>query len=104
MDLEISKNEKNITSNTSFSKELENYISKENDSFSIDRFEEEFAVCENRKTNEMINIPKSLLPENCKSGDIIILKNGKYVLDVSQTKKEQDEIKNLVNNLFKKKN
>lgn len=103
MDLEISENRKNV-SNNDFSKELENYIAKTPISYSIDRFEGEFAVCENRETKEFINIKKNLLPKNCKSGDIITFKNGEYILDIENTKKEKDEIKELVNNLFKKKN
>ncbi len=103
MDLELFENKKNI-SNSDFSKELEKSISKTSISYSIDRFEGEFAICENRETKEFINIKKSLLPQNCKSGDIITLKNGEYVLDIETTKKEKDEIKQLVDNLFKKKN
>lgn len=71
--------------------------------FSIDRFEDNFAVCENRQTGELINIPISELPENAKEGSILILKNGKYLLDIESTKKEQKEVKNLVDNLFKRK-
>lgn len=71
--------------------------------FSIDRFEDNFAVCENRQTGELINIPISELPENAKEGSILTLENGKYILDIESTKKEQKEIKNLVDNLFKRK-
>lgn len=71
--------------------------------FSIDRFEDNFAVCENRQTGELINIPISELPENTKEGSILALENGKYILDIESTKKEQKEIKNLVDNLFKRK-
>lgn len=71
--------------------------------FSIDRFEDNFAVCENRQTGELINIPISELPENAKEGSILALENGKYILDIESTKKEQKEIKNLVDNLFKRK-
>lgn len=102
MDLEITNTSQNNNS-TSFSKELENYINKTNTYFSIDRFENNFAICENMQTHEMINIEKSLIPENCKSGDILAFKEGKYVLDKSQTLKKQNEIKNLVNSLLKKK-
>ncbi|HIT71407.1 MAG TPA: DUF3006 domain-containing protein [Candidatus Scatovivens faecipullorum] len=102
MDLEFFENKKNVLNND-FSKELEKSILKSNISYSIDRFEGEYAICENRETKEFINIKKDLLPKNCKSGDIITLKNGEYVLDVETTQKEKDEIKHLVDNLFKKK-
>lgn len=70
--------------------------------FSIDRFEGEFAICENKQTNEMINIKRDLLPINCKEGDIIKLVNGIYILDKKETQNIQSEIKDMVNNLFKK--
>lgn len=82
--------------------DLKNYIEKEI-SFSIDRFEEDFAVCENRATHEMVNISRKLLPLSAKPGDILILKNFELILDSEKTKEEQKEIKNLVDNLFKKK-
>lgn len=71
--------------------------------FSIDRFEENYAVCENRETGEFVNIPIDKLPENCTKGSILKLENGKYILDAISTKEEQEEIKKLVNNLFKRK-
>ena len=71
--------------------------------FSIDRFEENFAVCENRKTGVFVNIPIIELPPNCTKGSILKFENGKYILDQNLTQKKQSEIKNMVNNLFKKK-
>lgn len=103
MNLDFYEN-RNNNFKSNFSKDLENHISKTNLSFSIDRFEGNFAVCENLQTHEMINIEKSLIPKNCKTGDIIVFADGKYILDENQTKKEKEEIKNLVNNLFKRKN
>lgn len=103
MILEINdNNEKN--NSESFSSELNNYIEKTKTTFSVDRFEGNFAVCENRETGEFINIPISELPENVREGSILKFESGNYILDIESTKKEQEEIKNLVNNLFKKKN
>lgn len=102
MNLNI-ENSNKTSLNNSFSKELKKSIEKST-SFSIDRFEGELAVCENKETNEMININRSLLPENCKEGDIIKLENGVYIIDKFTTNTEQEEIKNMVNNLFKRKN
>lgn len=102
MNLEINHEPDKKVSSNSFSKELNNYINR-TITFSIDRFEGNFAVCENTQTNKIINIEKSLLPDDCKEGDIIKFENGKYTLDVSQSKKEKEDIKNLVNSLFKKK-
>jgi len=101
MELNIDNSKEKISIN-SFSKELENSINKEL-FFSIDRFEGEFAVCENKQTSEMVNIKKSLLPENCKAGDIITFKNGVYLIDKIVTQNEKNEIKTMVNNLFNRK-
>lgn len=72
-------------------------------SFSIDRFEGYFAVCENRLTEEMILISKTLIPEGAKPGDILVIENNMLVIDVQKTKKEQVDIKNLAQKLFKRK-
>lgn len=103
MDLDFFENKKNI-SNNEFIKKIENSISKNSISYSIDRFEGEYAICENRETKEFINLKRDLLPKNCKSGDIIIFQNGKYSLDKESTQKEKDEIKKFVDTLFKRKN
>ncbi len=103
MDLEINNNQNKNTIPNDFSNELKKHLQKVNNTFSVDRFEGEFAVCENRQTGELVNIPKNLLPNNCKQGSILKFENGIYTLDLEETQKEQEEIKNLVNNLFKKK-
>lgn len=98
MDLEISNETKKI--NDSFSKELENHLT--NSKFSVDRFEGNFAVCENLETGEIVNIEKSLLPENVKEGSILKYENNTYILEITETISKQENIKNIVNNLFKK--
>ena len=100
MNLNIENNKKNL-SNNSFSNELKNQVEK-TIFFSIDRFEGDFAICENKTTGEMVNIKKSLLPESSKEGDIIKFENGVYIIDKTATQNAQNEIKNMVNNLFNK--
>ena len=78
-------------------------IPNTNSTFSIDRFEENFAVCENLETGEFLNIPIYDLPQNAKEGSVIKFENGIYFLDIDSTKSKQSETKNLVNKLFKKK-
>ena len=102
MNLDINNNDKKNNSET-FCSELNNYIEKTKTTFSVDRFEGDFAICENRQTGEFIDIPLSELPENIKQGSIKKFENGNYILDIESTKKEQEEIKNLVDNLFKRK-
>ena len=65
MNLEI-ENANNNLNHDNFSNDLKKHLEKTNTSFSIDRFEENFAVCENLKTGEFLNIPIELLPDNCK--------------------------------------
>ncbi len=101
MNLEIENSKNFISSN--LSNDLKKHLEKTNATFSIDRFEGNYAVCENMKTGEFVNISKDLLPEGCSEGSILKFENGKYIFDIFQTKQEQDNIKNLVDNLFKKK-
>lgn len=86
-------------------KQNENEINKKNNTpkFSIDRFEEDFAVCENKETLEMINISKNLIPENASIGDILTLKDDILIIDVLKTKDQQKKIESLVSQLFKRK-
>ena len=102
MNLEI-ENANNNLNHDNFSNDLKKHLEKTNTSFSLDRFEENFAVCENLKTSEFLNIPIELLPDNCKEGSILRFENNKYILDEEKTKATQKEIESLVNNLFKKK-
>lgn len=47
----------------------------------IDRFEENFAVCENQDTEEMINIERKLIPENAIEGMTIKKQGEIYLID-----------------------
>ena len=78
-------------------------ITDKNYTFSIDKFEENFAVCENLETGVFFNIPISDLPKDIKEGSIIKYKNGKYILDKKLENIKKQEVKSLVDNLFKKK-
>ena len=71
--------------------------------YSIDRIENNIAVCEDLESHKITNINKKDLPANCKEGDIIVLYNGKYSIDKEETSKQKDEVSSMVNNLFKKK-
>lgn len=83
--------------------EIKNQDNSSTLKFSIDRFEENFAVLENCQTGEIINISITELPENAIVGSILKFENGKYILDLEETKREQEIVKNMVANLFKKK-
>ena len=68
--------------------------------FSIDRFEGDIAVLENRKTGKTIEIERNKLPENSKEGDILKKINGKYSLEAERTKEEVERIKNKMKDLW----
>ena len=112
MNLSLNNNNKNYHSNDDFLNEIRNFLNKHNIQnnnelttyYSIDRFINDFAVCENKTTGEFINIPRKLIVSSAKVGDIIYRKNNKFIIDINQTRKEQEEIKSLVTSLFKRKN
>ena len=68
----------------------------------IDRFEENFAVCENQSTEEIVNIEKIFIPENAIEGTRIKKIGGTYTIDYENcivTRKQI--INNLKNNWIK---
>lgn len=68
--------------------------------YTIDRFEENMAVLENRKTGKTKDIEKEKIPENTKEGDIIKCINGKYFLDKKETEKVEKEIQEKYKDLW----
>lgn len=85
-------NKINEISVSDFIKELTERLTKMEQELIIDRFEGEFAVCEDRKTGEMINIEKEKLPNGAKEGSILKFDNDRYVLD----EKKEEEIRNRI--------
>ena len=108
MDLEIFNNIKEEITNiknemkkNNISEEME--LAKKLDAieeYSVDRFEGEYAVLENRKTNEIKNVKKDMLPENIKEGSILQYVNGKYTYNEELTKDETNKIKDKMNKLW----
>ncbi len=66
----------------------------------IDRFEGDYAVCENRDTEEITNISIAELPENAREGDVLKFENNKYELDEQKRQEIEERIKNKIKNLF----
>lgn len=66
----------------------------------IDRFEGNYAVCENRETQEMKNINIYELPENIKEGDVLKYENGEYILDIDLKQTIEERIKEKTQNIF----
>lgn len=68
--------------------------------FSIDRFEDNIAVLENRESGKTVQVERNKLPDNIKEGDILKKINGKYILDEQKTIEETNRIKDKMNNLW----
>lgn len=76
---------------------------KANTKFSVDRIEENVAICQDLCTENMISISLSLLPKEVKEGDIIIKQSeSSFLIDKEETLKRRKEILNLQNRIFKK--
>lgn len=65
--------------------------------FTLDRYEGNYAVCENRTNGKMYDIPAFKVDPSVKEGEIIKLENGIYKLDFEETQKNRETIKNLTN-------
>lgn len=72
--------------------------------FIVDRFEENFAICENKDNGSFLDIPRAFISDNVKAGNIIKFDNGLYVPDNEAYLSEVEEIKKLANSVFKRKN
>ena len=68
--------------------------------FVIDRFEGDIAVCENRETEEIININKNELPDGINEGDVLSFDGEKYEVDEEAKKEIEERIKNKIRNIF----
>ena len=108
---EISKTIESVKENINLSKFIGGDIVNENElelaqklnaieEFSIDRFEDDIAILENRITGEKKDIEKSKLPNEVKEGSIVKCINGKYIYDEELTKQVQESIEQEMNNLW----
>lgn len=68
--------------------------------FTIDRFEGDIAVLEDRNTGKMLDVKKEDLPENIKEGDILDKINGKYTVNPEKTLESKERIKDKMKKLW----
>lgn len=66
----------------------------------IDRFEGDYAICE-KGDRTMMEIPRILMPEDAKEGDVLIIENDKIITDHETTEQRKNEIADLVKGLWK---
>jgi len=64
----------------------------DNNTYSIDRIEDNIAILENRTTLELKEVDITLLPNNIKEGSILEFKNDTYTLELSKEEKIRQEI------------
>ena len=69
--------------------------------YTLDRYEGNIAVLENRKTGKMENVDKSKLPDNLEEGSILKCINGKYIFDKEKTEEISRQIHQKTKNLWK---
>lgn len=65
----------------------------------IDRFEGDFAVCENEE-GKMVNMDKKTLPLEAKEGDVIIFDCNGVSIDKEETTKRRKRINELAESLW----
>lgn len=65
----------------------------------IDRLEEGIAVCEN-ELKKLISIPKDLLPDGLKEGDVLEEQEGRFLRDEQGTEARRKEMHKKLMDLF----
>lgn len=58
--------------------------------FTLDRYEFDYAICENRTTGEMFDIPRLMINPYGRDGNILKLENGKYRIDYNENEKQRE--------------
>lgn len=69
--------------------------------FTLDRYESNYAVCENRTTGEMFDIPRLMVDPYARDGDILKLENGKYRIDYNENEKQREISRELTKRVTK---
>jgi len=99
--LEKAKKEKSIKPSNIYEDELN--LAKKLDAieeYTIERFEENIIVLENRENQKMINVGRDKIPEGVKEGDIVRVINGKILKDEKKTEEVSERIKNKMDDLW----
>ena len=65
----------------------------------IDRFEEDYAVCE-KEDREIINIKKQDIPCEAKERDVLFIEHDKITIDKEETIKRRKNIEELTKDLW----
>ena len=66
----------------------------------IDRFEGEYAVCEDEGLN-FVDIKKDMLPSDAKEGDVIIQNGDLFTIDLDEVSRRRERIQRKMAKLWK---
>ncbi|MBP3939455.1 MAG: DUF3006 domain-containing protein [Clostridia bacterium] len=70
--------------------------------YTVDRIEEDFAVCED-ENGAMVNIEKTQLPADIREGDIVSVENGEAVILRDETQERRKIISQKRKDIFARK-
>ena len=65
----------------------------------IDRFEGNYVVCE-KEDKTMMDILKTKVPFEAKEGDVLILHNNMFTIDIDETEKRHRKVEKLTEGLW----
>lgn len=80
---------------------MEGKLNLKNTRYTIDRFEGDIAVLENRENGEILNIDRKKLPSDAKEMDILKYADGKFEIDKEETKNVKQRIEGKADRLWK---
>lgn len=66
----------------------------------IDRFEGEYAVCEDGEEGQFKKLPKVLLPGGVREGDCLVSEDGVWKLDAAETLRRRKAAQELLDKLY----
>lgn len=66
----------------------------------IDRFEGEYAVCEESETERQKRLPRVLLPQGVREGDCLVPAGDGYTIDAAETLRRRKAAQELLNRLY----
>ena len=67
----------------------------------IDKIESGIAVCEHTLNGALLPISLSEIEGTPKEGDLLVLRNGKYLVDVLATARRREEMQQKLRSLFR---
>jgi hypothetical protein len=87
--------------NKQFITELQEQISdsRKTPRFILDRYEGNYAICENQSTGQIVQIPKNQISPLAQDGDILKFKKNRYKIAFKETRLKKEEMKKLLNSL-----